>query len=331
MTFLFPPDQNHPSSASRLFLFARYGPLVHGQIVGGSYKRHRPLTKQEQDDLIEQNEGEELLALFLDPSVSRTLSPTEQSAVLTETRSIPHVQHALFNYTTHEVRAFLRYLRSVNALPESADVPFGILALAIEQASHCAAPQTALRGQLGRPTTAYSWLAWGRAPRARGMRLSSPRRRSHEPCPPAVAWSVRRCVSYRLSTTSTTSASSSCSRRLSAPLHRPCTALCTAAPPLHRCTAPAPLPTPPLHRSLHRPCTPAAPLHRSLHRPCTAPAPPPKGPDPAPADPAGARLACRQEDAWHAAAARRALQAHRHGTASWPAARGARGTLSPRA
>ena len=132
MTFLFPPGQNHPSSASRLFLFARYGPLVHGEIVGGSYKRHRALTKQEQDDLIEQNEGEELLALFLDPTVSRSLTPTEQSAVLAETRTIPHVQHALFNYTTHEVRAFLRHLRSLNALPEGADVPFGALALAID-------------------------------------------------------------------------------------------------------------------------------------------------------------------------------------------------------
>ena len=47
MSFLFPPAQQHPSSASRLFLFGRYGPLVHGEIVGGSYKRHRALTKQD--------------------------------------------------------------------------------------------------------------------------------------------------------------------------------------------------------------------------------------------------------------------------------------------
>ena len=133
MNFLFPPDQQHPSSASRFFLLARYGPLVHGELVGGSYKRHRALTKQELNDLIEQDEREELLALFLDPSVSRSLSPAEQSAVLAETRSIPHVEHALFNYTTDEVRAFLRYLRNVNSLPEGGDVPFGILALAIER------------------------------------------------------------------------------------------------------------------------------------------------------------------------------------------------------
>ena len=31
-SFLFPEGLQHPSSASRLFLFARYGPLVHGQM-----------------------------------------------------------------------------------------------------------------------------------------------------------------------------------------------------------------------------------------------------------------------------------------------------------
>lgn len=132
MTFLFPPDQQHPSSASRLFLFARYGPLVHGRIVGGSYKRHRPLTTQELGDLIAQDEQEELLSLFLDPSVQKALSPAEAAAVITETRSIPHVKNALFNYTRHEVRAFLKYIRSVNDLEEGADIPFGVLVDAIE-------------------------------------------------------------------------------------------------------------------------------------------------------------------------------------------------------
>jgi len=132
MTFLFPPDQQHPSSASRLFLFARYGPLKRGQIVGGSYKRHRPLTTQELNDLIAQDEREELLSLFLDPSVQKALSPAEAAAVITETRSIPHVKNALFNYTTHEVRAFLKYIRNVNDLDEGADIAFGILVNAIE-------------------------------------------------------------------------------------------------------------------------------------------------------------------------------------------------------
>ena len=100
MTFLFPPDQQYPASASRLFLFGRYGPLVHGQIVGGSFKRHRGLTKQELGDLITQDEREELLALFLDPSVQKSLTPAEQAQVLGETIAIPHVQHALFNYST---------------------------------------------------------------------------------------------------------------------------------------------------------------------------------------------------------------------------------------
>lgn len=131
MTFLFPPDQQYPASASRLFLFGRYGPLVHGQIVGGSFKRHRGLTKQELGDLITQDEREELLALFLDPSVQKSLTPAEQAQVLGETIAIPHVQHALFNYSTHEVRAFLRHLRLVNGLPEGADIPFGVLATAI--------------------------------------------------------------------------------------------------------------------------------------------------------------------------------------------------------
>ena len=58
-SFLFPRGCS-ARRASRLFLFARYGPLVHGQIVGGSYKRHRALTKQELNDLIEQDEREEL-------------------------------------------------------------------------------------------------------------------------------------------------------------------------------------------------------------------------------------------------------------------------------
>ena len=102
MKFLFPPNLNHPSSASRLFLFARYGPLRNGSIVGGSYKRNRAMTKQELNDLIETDEREELLALFLDPSVQKALTPAEQSMVLAETRSIPHVKNALFNYTTHE-------------------------------------------------------------------------------------------------------------------------------------------------------------------------------------------------------------------------------------
>ena len=133
MHFLFPPDQNNPSSASRLFLFSRYGPLVHGEIVGGSYKRHRPLTKQELNDLIEQDEREELLALFLDPSVQKALTPKEQAAVLTETRSLPHVADALFNYTTHEVGAFLKYLRNAHALPDGGAIPFGVLAAAIEK------------------------------------------------------------------------------------------------------------------------------------------------------------------------------------------------------
>ena len=133
MNFLFPPDQNNPSSASRLFLFSRYGPLVHGEIVGGSYKRHRALTKQELNDLIEQDEREELLALFLDPSVQKALTPAEQAAVITETRSIPHVADALFNYTTHEVRAFLKYLRNAHDLPDGGAIPFGVLAAAIEK------------------------------------------------------------------------------------------------------------------------------------------------------------------------------------------------------
>jgi len=132
MTFLFPPDQQHPSSASRLFLFARYGPLRNGCIVGGSYKRHRALTKQELNDLIDRDEQEELLALFLDPSVQKALSPAEQAAVIGETRSLPHVQSALFNYTTHEVRAFLQYVRNANDLEETSAIPFGILSQAIE-------------------------------------------------------------------------------------------------------------------------------------------------------------------------------------------------------
>jgi hypothetical protein len=71
MTFLFPPDQNHPSSASRLFLFARYGPLRNGSIVGGSYKRNRAMTKQELNDLISRDERDELLALS---RLTRTLA-----------------------------------------------------------------------------------------------------------------------------------------------------------------------------------------------------------------------------------------------------------------
>ena len=131
-SFLFPEGLQHPSSASRLFLFARYGPLVHGQIVGGSYKRHRALTKQELNDLIEQDEREELLALFLDPSVKNSLTPEEAAGVIGETRALPHVKDALFNFTKHEVRAFLKYIRNVNDLDEGADIAFGILVNAIE-------------------------------------------------------------------------------------------------------------------------------------------------------------------------------------------------------
>lgn len=133
MTFLFPPELNHPSSASRLFLFARYGPLRNGSIVGGSYKRNRPMTKQELNDLIDTDEREELLALFLDPSVQKALTPAEASLVMAETRSIPHVKNALFNYTTHEVRAFLQYVRNGNGVEAGGDIRFGTLQQAIEE------------------------------------------------------------------------------------------------------------------------------------------------------------------------------------------------------
>ena len=43
-------------------------------------------------------------ALFLDPSVQKSLTPAEASNVLAETRNVPHVKNALFNYTTHEAR-----------------------------------------------------------------------------------------------------------------------------------------------------------------------------------------------------------------------------------
>ena len=132
ISFLFPEGLQHPSSASRLFLFARYGPLVHGQIVGGSYKRHRALTKQELNDLIEQDEREELLALFLDPSVKNSLTPEEAAGVIGETRALPHVKDALFNFTKHEVRAFLKALRLREGLDEGAPLPFGVLSEAIE-------------------------------------------------------------------------------------------------------------------------------------------------------------------------------------------------------
>ena len=133
MNFLFPPDIDYPSSASRLFLLARYGPLVHGEIVGGSYKRHRALTKQELGDLILRDEKDELLALFLDPATAKSLTPAEEASVLGETLKVPHVRDALFNYTTHEVRAFFRYLRNVNGLEEGGDIPFGVLVRAIER------------------------------------------------------------------------------------------------------------------------------------------------------------------------------------------------------
>ena len=60
-------------------------------------------------------------------------TPAEQAAVITETRSIPHVADALFNYTTHEIGAFLKYLRNAHDLPDGGAIPFGVLAAAIEK------------------------------------------------------------------------------------------------------------------------------------------------------------------------------------------------------
>ena len=58
-------------------------------------------------------------------TIEEPISARQQSAVLAETRSIPHVKDALFNYTTHEVRAFLRALRNTHGIEDGGDIPFG--------------------------------------------------------------------------------------------------------------------------------------------------------------------------------------------------------------
>ena len=70
-------------------------PLWHGGGVRGCYPPvPTPLTPR----------PFAIQALFLDPSVQKSLTPAEASNVLAETRNVPHVKNALFNYTTHEAR-----------------------------------------------------------------------------------------------------------------------------------------------------------------------------------------------------------------------------------
>ena len=47
--------------------------------------------------------------------------------MVAECRKVPHVKNALFEYTKHEVRAFLRYVRNAHGLEEGADITFGVL------------------------------------------------------------------------------------------------------------------------------------------------------------------------------------------------------------
>ena len=42
--------------------------------------------------------------------MQKSLSPAEAANVVAECRKVPHVKNALFEYTKHEVRAFLRYV-----------------------------------------------------------------------------------------------------------------------------------------------------------------------------------------------------------------------------
>ena len=52
--------------------------------------------------------------------------------MVAECRKVPHVKNALFEYTKHEVRAFLCYVRNAHGLEEGADITFGVLSKAIE-------------------------------------------------------------------------------------------------------------------------------------------------------------------------------------------------------
>ena len=64
--------------------------------------------------------------------MQKSLSPAEAANVVAECRKVPHVKNALFEYTKHEVRAFLRYVRNAHGLEEGADITFGVLSKAIE-------------------------------------------------------------------------------------------------------------------------------------------------------------------------------------------------------
>ena len=79
MGFLFPEGCVHWASAARLFLFANYGPLVKGNIVGGSFKNPRPLQPQELNDMIERAEREDILSVFMR---GKSLSPQEEEDVI---------------------------------------------------------------------------------------------------------------------------------------------------------------------------------------------------------------------------------------------------------
>ena len=59
--------------------------------------------------------------------MQKSLSPAEAANVVAECRKVPHVKNALFEYTKHEVRAFLRYVRNAHGLEEGADISFGVL------------------------------------------------------------------------------------------------------------------------------------------------------------------------------------------------------------
>ena len=59
--------------------------------------------------------------------MQKSLSPAEAANVVAECRKVPHVKNALFEYTKHEVRAFLRYVRNAHGLEEGADITFGVL------------------------------------------------------------------------------------------------------------------------------------------------------------------------------------------------------------
>lgn len=167
LEFLFPTQPRrlyHSASAARLYLFARHGPLVGGQIMGGRFDRRRALSASELELILDQTVCEDLLAVFVG---DRQLQPHEQEEVLSEARGL---RARCYDYTQAEVEVsaragaaparhggrtrpharrptplrrpslapplrpqhFLAQLRIARGLPQGASLPFAALQRAIE-------------------------------------------------------------------------------------------------------------------------------------------------------------------------------------------------------